>query len=330
LIFEATFGNLYHYDFLCEKLHYKREIVQHPDGGILAIDWAGPKAKKSKKIMLVAPGISGDSTEQYIRHLGHDAIAKGYTIGVLTGRGISGLPLKTPLVHNACSYNDFGFLIKRVKKRYPKVFLTALGISMGSGILLKYVVESGDRCELDAISNIATSFNHHLTLRTIEEFWPHFGIPSFGILKVLQNSIKRIEHHLMEWPEVLDQRDVCLKTGKNAKRIYDIDDKVISRLSGFLNAEEYYQDGSTHDLIDKVKIPLFALNSLDDPVVTAKGIPYESFRTHEKTILMTTSCGGHVGWFTGFIKVKRWFQVPCLEFFEAIRTHSHRNDWLTN
>jgi abhydrolase domain-containing protein 1/3 len=73
---------------------YKREIVQQLDGGILAIDWAGPKAKKSKKILLIAPGITGDSSEQYVRHLGHDAIALGYTIGVLTGRGVSGLPIK--------------------------------------------------------------------------------------------------------------------------------------------------------------------------------------------------------------------------------------------
>jgi predicted alpha/beta-fold hydrolase len=73
-----------------------------------------------------------------------------------------------------------------------------------------------------------------------------------------------------------------------------------------------------------VKIPLFAIHSLDDPVVTAKGIPFESFVEHKNTILMTTSNGGHVGWFTGIFKVKRWFQVPCLEFFEAVRTQKHK------
>ena len=94
ITFEATFGNLYKYDFLCAKISYKREIVQQLDGGVLAIDWAGPKASKSKKILLIGPGITGDSSEQYVRHLGLEAIGLGYTIGVLTGRGVSGLPIK--------------------------------------------------------------------------------------------------------------------------------------------------------------------------------------------------------------------------------------------
>lgn len=229
------------------------------------------------------------------------------------------------MLHNACSYNDFGFLIETVKKRYPKAFLCALGISMGSGILLKYVAESGDKCVLDAVANVATSFNHHLSAQKINKFWPHFGIPGIGILKVVQTAIIQAEQHLLNWPEFLAEREVMLDHSQKVKSFYEFDDKITARISGFNGAEEYYNQGSTHTEIDKVKIPLFALNSLDDPIVTAEGVPIESFIEHEKTILMTTSTGGHVGWFTGTFKVKRWYQVPCLEFFEAVKNLKFKN-----
>jgi len=55
LFFEATLGDMKEKDFICPQVQYKREIVQHPDGGILAIDWAGKKANKSSKIVLIGP-----------------------------------------------------------------------------------------------------------------------------------------------------------------------------------------------------------------------------------------------------------------------------------
>lgn len=94
VLFEATFGNMYSRDFLCPQVKYSRETIHHPDGGVLAIDWAGPKARKSNKILMIGPGITGDSYVQYSREMCHNAVAKGYTVGVLIGRGVSSLPIK--------------------------------------------------------------------------------------------------------------------------------------------------------------------------------------------------------------------------------------------
>ena len=94
VLFEATFGNMYGRDFLCPQVKYSREIVHHPDGGVLAIDWAGPKARKSNKILMIGPGITGDSYVQYSRELCHYATGKCYSVGVLIGRGVSSLPIK--------------------------------------------------------------------------------------------------------------------------------------------------------------------------------------------------------------------------------------------
>ena len=228
------------------------------------------------------------------------------------------------MLHNACSHRDYGYLIEKTRKRYPKAFICAVGISLGSGILLKYVAESGRDCALDATANIATSFNHNLSARNLDEFWNHFGIPGKSLLTIVQTAMVQVEHHLLQWPEVLEEREVYLHHGKGATSFYDYDDKITSRLSGFSNAEEYYLTGSTHRDINKVDIPLFSMHSVDDPIVTFKGVPIESFQQHDKALLMVTSNGGHVGWFTGTFRVRRWFPVPCLEFFEAVRLKNQK------
>ena len=326
LLFELTFGSAYKFDVLCPKLKFKREIVKHPDGGVLAIDWVGPKVRESRKIILVAPGVSGDGYDQYVRYPCNSAVVKGYTVGVLIGRGVSGLPIEISdhaklenLIHSACSYNDFGYLIEKVKKRYPDVFIGALGLSMGSGLLIKYAIESGDNCALDGIATVAASFDHHLTYRTLHRFWPYLDIPRKGMLELAKSAIYKAEKELRKHSSVLEQRDIRLDQLPQFKSFYEFDDKITSRLSNTRGYDEYYTKSSTHKDIIKLKTPLFALNSLDDLIVSPKGAPIDQFRENSRTILMLTTNGGHVGWFQGIFKITRWYPIPCLEFFDALQ-----------
>lgn len=189
---------------------------------------------------------------------------------------------------------------------------------MGSGIMLKYASESGEKCVLDAVAGVATSFNHVVSARTIDEIWPHFRIPGIALLKIAQDALSNHLIHLKKWEGELEKRGVFLENGKTVKTFFDFDDQITSRICGFSGAHEYYEATSTHTEIEKIKIPLFALSSLDDPVITAKGIPFDAFKSSENAVLMTTTNGGHVGWFTGNFKLTRWYPVPCIEFFDAL------------
>lgn len=65
-------------------------------------------------------------------------------------------------------------------------------------------------------------------------------------------------------------------------------------------------------------MPTLALSTLDDPVVTSDCIPYEEFHINENLILGVTRCGGHLGWFQGALKPRRWYSQVALEFFESV------------
>ena len=56
----------------CPKVDYVREILETPDGGLVAIDWANLNSSQ-KLILIVLPGNTGTSKENYVTHFVDEA-----------------------------------------------------------------------------------------------------------------------------------------------------------------------------------------------------------------------------------------------------------------
>ena len=77
---------------------YYREILSLDDGGEVGLDWGvlGDEvlAKKDTPVMLILPGIVGNSKDNYILHLVEDGFQQGYRPVVFNQRGNGGIKLK--------------------------------------------------------------------------------------------------------------------------------------------------------------------------------------------------------------------------------------------
>jgi uncharacterized protein len=97
---------------------------------------------------------------------------------------------------------------------------------------------------------------------------------------------------------------------------------IVSKIGGspslfpFATAHDYYVWGSSHHVLDDVRVPLLAINAGDDPIVqdlpARVNNPYVAF--------IITASGGHMGWFerdarTG--ELGRWFKEPVLDWLRA-------------
>jgi predicted alpha/beta-fold hydrolase len=77
------------------NIDYTREYIRMEDGGVVSIDWKSPEdAKKSTKILLIIPGLTGTSKSAYITCAVVEGVKSGYRVGVIHGRGIGDTPLK--------------------------------------------------------------------------------------------------------------------------------------------------------------------------------------------------------------------------------------------
>lgn len=89
------------------KVEYDRQVLPLSDGGTMTVDWYWPdelngcntlpKEQKHKyKVIIVMPGIGGDSSKTYMKVLSRQFVHRGtfqnekYIIGVLQARGNGG------------------------------------------------------------------------------------------------------------------------------------------------------------------------------------------------------------------------------------------------
>jgi len=94
-------------------------------------------------------------------------------------------------------------------------------------------------------------------------------------------------------------------------------EKIITRIEGIRNFQEYVLESSCTHRLQDVHIPLFFLSANDDPIFGNKCIPID--RCHQNILIGVTKAGGHLGYFEGkILPFKQWFPEPCFEFFNFV------------
>ncbi|KAG5654537.1 hypothetical protein H0H81_001178 [Sphagnurus paluster] len=113
-------------------------------------------------------------------------------------------------------------------------------------------------------------------------------------------------------------------------------DATFTRVAGgsaptfpFATADDYYEWGSSHFVVEDIRVPFLAINAKDDPVV--RHVPMDG-GGNGLVIMELTPFGGHLGWFQagdGF--VDRWTTKPVLEWLkltgEVLSHDTNRLNW---
>jgi predicted alpha/beta-fold hydrolase len=102
-----------------------------PDGGQLSLDWENRLNAKEKCIMLILPGLTGNSKSCFCTHYVDIAKKKNCMAVCMNYRGIF-LDLLTPRLHCATDQEDLGLVLAHIKNLYPDHCLIAVGISIGT------------------------------------------------------------------------------------------------------------------------------------------------------------------------------------------------------
>lgn len=113
------------------------------------------------------------------------------------------------------------------------------------------------------------------------------------------NLLSQLPRHIRQSPELMQR---CARPWP--KTLRELDDRITAPISGFRDAEDYYEQSSAAPVVASIAIPTLILSAANDPIVpvecfTNLDLPAPSNDNHQQhpVRLLITPCGGHIGFF---------------------------------
>lgn len=281
----------------------------------------------SKPLVIALHGLSGGSYESYVRALMSKITSSEYGFDgmVLNARGCANHTITTPQLFCGLWTNDLRYVInEHIRPNWPNKRIFLVGFSLGGAICANYLAQEGDEVYTNikggAIMGSPWDFidsNLHLQSSVIGNYVysPKMCSNLIGLLD------EHYEGNLRHNPVVEAYKKNPDKFG--LKHLKDFDDNFTSKLFGFNNANEYYRLASPIQRLLRVRVPLAIVSSIDDPIIGWRTLPVGEVKLNPYTMLITTSIGGHLGWFDN--QGGRWYAEPLSKLFKELD-----DNWVVN
>jgi uncharacterized protein len=315
--FQTVFAAFYKPPY---SIDFHRMEISATDGASFSIDLSvdykqSYLMQSASKLIVVLHGLTGGSRDQYVQALCKQVDNTDTVVAVVLARGCGDTTLKTPVPYCGAWTADIRQAVKVLHEWSPKASMILVGFSLGANILVNYLGEEAENvltCIKGAISVGAPYDMFHCAVE-MQNSTLHRLVYSRRMALGLKQLAKRFQHLFDDHPEVNIEEVLS-----ESDTLWDFDAKFTSKIFGYSNAAMYYREASSIRKIGSVRLPLVCLNAYDDPVVPGKTLLIEDFRHNSNVILILTSKGGHIGWFTGnFSPDNSW----CSRVIQAVSNY---------
>ncbi|CAO1316499.1 unnamed protein product [Diamesa hyperborea] len=312
---------------LLPNIDYKREILQLKDGGEVALDWQESGCEKNAPIIIILPGLTGESQAEYIKCLVTAASQIGIRCCVFNNRGLGGIALKTPRLYCAANCEDLSEVVNHVYKNHPNVLIAATGkpnslylyellkISMGGLILGNYLAEHCDEARkiLTAAKIISVPWDVTKGCESIEKPYLNnmLGRHLAGSLCRTVQKYDILVNDEFSW----DMKQVL-----QSKTIREFDSYFTSKHFGYNDVDCYYNAATLHNKLHKIRVPTLCLSAADDPFQPLDAIPIKAAENSSHVAIVITARGGHIGFLEGWWPANKDQYMGRLfsQFFSAV------------
>ncbi|KAM4529175.1 phospholipase ABHD3-like isoform 2-T2 [Fundulus diaphanus] len=298
---------------------YRNELIRTIDGGQISLDWVDNHTSDTypqsctRPIVLILPGLTGNSQQSYVLHAVSQATRRGYRCVVFNNRGVGGEELLTPVTYCAANTSDLERVVQHVKGLYPQAPVLGAGVSLGGMILLNYLACKQTKSGMVAGITISVAWDALRSSDSMEEplNWLLFN-------KHLTNGLRqKVTRHRKILEKVVDV-DYVLK----ARTIREFDERFTSHLFGYKSCVDYYRDASPAKKLPHTSVPILCLNAADDPFSPQSAFPVSIAKALPNVALLLTAHGGHIAFLQGlFPRGESYMERLFGQFVQAVFEH---------
>ena len=271
--------------------------------GVISVDWwevdgVAEEDRKNLPIVILVPGLTGSSESEYLKRTGKVFHEKKFRVVAYNPRGRGGNPLITPFLYSVGYTEDFRRAVAHIRSTNPdSPYIFAVGYSLGSNYLAKYIAEEGENCLLSAACCLGGFIDCMTTSNALESTF--FGrIFDSLLVRMVKPLAMENATILREAPHWYDFEGL-----KKAKTMAQFDGCMISKSFGFSSASDYYRWSSSGLILHQIRIPVFFAFAENDPVCPGTKVRPDNFQASEYLMMCLTKNGGHsMDWVDNYLE----------------------------
>lgn len=275
-----------------------------PDGGTVSIQWLGLEAPPATPVLVLLHTItgSGDGLRRFVAVM---RSRLGWVVAACNRRGHGGLPLTAPCINTMGSTDDLRRQIAAIESRRPFATLYGVGVSAGSGLLVRYLGEEQGKARFRAAVSLCPAYDLRDAFHHAHRVYDRYL------------ARKMVDFFLVKHRDVLGDVDGYGDCAA-ATTIAEFHDRLYP-LAGFASREAYYRGSNPMEVAADVTVPMLVINAEDDPVCVVRNVHrhLDDMQRLPRTLLALTRHGGHCGFFDAVLGGESWADRAIAEYLRA-------------
>jgi uncharacterized protein len=277
--------------------------------------WQPEPVRASRLTVVLVHGLEGSSDSRYIQGITARAFAAGFNAIRMNMRNCGRTDELTPTLYHSGLSADVGAVIRHYEQAFGLKQIALVGYSMGGNLVLKLAGEWGQQKPLCAVAAVCPAIDLVLGADALHE--PLNRAYEWNFLRGLRRRYARKQ-------ELFPADYLAPEQIGPVRSIREFDHKIVARYCGFRDADDYYYRAASARVIDRVAVPTFVLQALDDPFIRLSADTREKILANPHIKFVETRHGGHCAYLSRDLGNEiHWAEAMVIRFLQKMDAETH-------